>query len=155
MGIKADWKYNGTVRAGSGLVESGTGTPSYQVMLTCEDGDTSFQIWLTEKNKERATKAFETLGVPADKLKDAQFFEYEMGGIIEGVEVSFGTREEEYRGKRTVKVAWIGKPSAALAGSLSSAAAAFFGGKAEAADEKRPTAVGAAGATIEDDDIPF
>ena len=50
---------------------------------------------------------------------------YQLGLDIEGREVSFGTKEEEYNGRHSVKVVWIGKQSDP---NLSRSAARFFGG---------------------------
>ena len=92
--IKADFKYNGVVAPGSQLYESQTGTLGYQVMLECPEGSTDFVIWLTDKNRKRAEKFFEVLGVDPGKLKDPDYIEYQLGLDIEGHEVSFGTRSE-------------------------------------------------------------
>jgi hypothetical protein len=127
MCIKADTKYNGTVGSGSQLYETQTGTLGYQVMLECADGPTSFVIWLTEKNRERARRYFEVLGVDPERLKDPGYIEYQLGLDIEGREVSFGTKDEEYNGRHSVKVVWIGKKSEP---NLSRSAARFFGGNA-------------------------
>ena len=124
MSIKADTKYNGIVAPGSQLYETQTGTLGYQVMLECPDGSTSFVIWLTQKNRERARRYFEALGVDPELLKDSGYIEYQLGLDIEGREVSFGTKEDEYNGKRSVKVVWIGKRSDP---NLSRSAARFFG----------------------------
>jgi len=104
MTIKADAKYNGVVGPGSALYETQTGTLGYQVMLECADGSTSFVIWLTQKNRDRARKFLEILGVDPERLKDSGYIEYQLGLDIEGREVSFGTKEEEYNGRRSVKV---------------------------------------------------
>ena len=125
MNIKADTRYNGTVGPGSQLYETQTGTLGYQVMLECTDGSTSFVIWLTEKNRERARRYFEVLRVDPEHLKDSSYIEYQLGLDIEGRQLSFGTKEEEYNGRRSVKVVWIGKPSDP---NLSRSAARFFGG---------------------------
>jgi hypothetical protein len=125
MSIKADTKYNGTVGPGSHLYETQTGTLGYQVTIECEDGSTTFVIWLTQKNRERARRYFEALGIDPELLKDPGYLEYQLGMDIEGREVSFGTVDEEYNGKRSVKVVWIGKPSDP---NLSRSAARFFGG---------------------------
>ena len=53
------------------------------------------------------------------------YIEYQLGLDIEGREVSFGTKDEEYNGKHSVKVVWIGKKSDP---NLSRSAARFFGG---------------------------
>ena len=141
MPIKPEMKYNGTVRGGSSLIYSQTDTMGYQVMLDCEDGQTFFIIWFTEKNRQRATKAFEALGIPVGKLSDPLFFDNELGQIIEGKELSFGTREETYKGKTSVKVIWIGKKSE---GSLAKDAATFFKKLPEQQDESN-----------REDDIPW
>lgn len=125
MSIKADTKYNGVVAPGSQLYETQTGTLGYQVMLDCPDGTTSFVIWLTQKNRERARRYFEALGVDPELLKDSGYIEYQLGLDIEGRELSFGTKEEEYNGRHSVKVVWIGKRSDP---NLSRSAARFFGG---------------------------
>ncbi len=124
MSIKADVKYNGIVAPGSQLYETQTGTLGYQVMLECGDGPTSFVIWLTQKNRERAQRYFEVLGVEPEQLKDPGYIEYQLGLDIEGRELCFGTKEEEYNGKHSVKVVWIGKRSDP---NLSRSAARFFG----------------------------
>lgn len=125
MSLSADTKYNGIVAPGSQLYETQTGTLGYQVMLECEDGPTSFVIWLTQKNRERARRYFEVLGVDPALLKDSGYIEYQLGLDIEGRELSFGTKEEEYNGRRNVKVMWIGKRTDP---NLSRSAARFFGG---------------------------
>ncbi len=124
MSLRADTKYNGTVAPGSQLYETQTGTLGYQVMLDSADGATSFVIWLTQKNRERARKFFEILGIDPERLKDPGYIEYQLGMVIEGREVSFGTKDEEYQGKHSVKVVWIGKRSDP---NLSRSAARFFG----------------------------
>lgn len=141
MGLKVK-KYHGTVRAGSELMETQGGTLGYQVMLECEDGNASYTIWLTPRNRERARKTFtEALGVDGDKLSDQNYIEMQLGNDIAGREVTFVTEEEEYKDKRRIKVAWLFKRSASSGGSPSKAAAKFFGGDVK--DE------------ITDDDIPF
>jgi hypothetical protein len=127
--IKADCRYNGIVAPGSQLYETQTGSLGYQVMLECPEGSTYFVIWLTEKNRERARKYFEILGVDPGLLRDSSYIEYQLGLDIEGREVSFGTKDEEYNGKHSVKVAWIGKKTDP---NLSRSAARFFGGSGEA-----------------------
>jgi len=59
---------------------------------------------------------------------DSGYIEYQVGLDIEGREVSFGTKDEEYNGRRSVKVVWIGKKSDP---NLSRSAAQFFGGNAD------------------------
>ena len=125
--IKADCRYIGTVAPGSALYETQTGKLGYQVMLECPEGPTSFVIWLTDKSRDRAKRYFEVLGVNPEKLRDSSYIEYQLGLDIEGREVSFGTRDEEYNGKSSVRVVWIGRKSDP---NLSRSAARYFGAPA-------------------------
>jgi hypothetical protein len=125
MGIRPDMKYNGKVGNGSMLIQTEKGSLGYQVMLQCEDGETSFTIWMTPRNKDRAIKSFEAMGVDPEKLKEPSYLEYKLAFDIQGKEVSFGTKTEVYNGKSSVKVGWIGKKSE---GNMANAAASFFGG---------------------------
>jgi hypothetical protein len=109
---------------GSQLYESQTGTIGFQVMLECAEGSTDFVIWLTDNNRKYAKRYFEVLGVDSEKLKDPDYIEYQLGLDIEGREVSFGTKDDEYNGHNKVKVAWIGRKSNP---NLSRGAARFFG----------------------------
>ncbi len=126
MTLKADTRYAGTIVDG-GIYEANSGTLGYQLLLNCEDGATDFIIWLTPKSKEKAEKTFVSLGIDPKSLRS----ETGLDGIasqLAGMDVVFGTREEEYQGKKRVKVAWVGKPKegAASAGSPLARAAAFF-----------------------------
>lgn len=152
IGLKPDHKYQGRVRDGSALIETQTGTLGFQVMLTCDDGRCFYTIWITPKNKERAMKDFETLGVQAEKLQNSAYIEYRLGQDIAGQEITFGTREEEYRGKTAVKVVWIGKPSLAADGNKAAAVARFFGAAANTNDG---TGTVTKDNPITDDDVPF
>ena len=150
MAIKADRKYNGTIAAGSSLAESQTGTLSFNINIECEDGDTYFPIWLTDKNKEKARKYFEIIGADLSKLNNQNYFDLQLPVDIVGKGISFGTKEEEYNGKHTVKVAWIGKKSDP---NLARGAASFFGGAAPATPQGKFTDDGMP--VIDDSDIPF
>jgi hypothetical protein len=129
--IKADCKYTGAVAPGGQLYETQTGTLGYQVMIECPEGATSFVIWLTDKNRDRARKYFEILGVDQGQLKDPGYIEYQLGLDIEGREISFGTKDEEFNGRHSVKVVWIGRKSDP---NPSRCAARFFGGATDIQD---------------------
>jgi hypothetical protein len=150
MGIKPDKRYNGTVAPGSQLMESQNGTLGFQVMLECEDGPTSFTIWLTERTKENAEKTFKNaLGIEPEKLRDHNYIEMQLPLDIDGREVTFTTKDEEYNGKFKTKVNGLFKRSASAGGSPFKAAAAFFKGEKLGqgpATETNP---------ITDGDIPF
>ena len=144
MTLKADTRYAGTIVDG-GIYEANSGTLGYQLLLNCEDGATDFVIWLTPKSKEKAEKTFVSLGIDPKALRS----EIGIEGIssqLAGMEVVFGTREEEYLGKKRVKVSWVGKPKegGASAGSPLARAAAFF------ADEPKPEHTQA-----DEDSVPF
>lgn len=148
MALKPDHKYHGTVAPGSEIIESQSGSIGYQVMLECEDGTASYTIWLTQKNRERAEKTFtEALGVDREKLADANYLEDVLATEIAGREVTFVTEEEEYKGKRRVKVAWLFRRSASGGGSPAKAAARFFGGNDSRSNQHADP--------ITDDDLPF
>lgn len=143
MGIRANTKYSGVVRPGSELIETQNGTMGYQVMLACDDGDASFTIWLTEKNRKRAVRYFEVLEVTQEQLAVSGYMEWQLGIDIQGKEVSFGTREDEWNGKPRVVVGWIGKKADP---NIGKAAADFFVQTPQEED---------APAAPSDDEIPF
>lgn len=146
MGLKADHKYHGKVREGSEIMESQSGSLGYQVMLTCEDGDTDYIIWLTKNNRDRATKLFtEVLGVPEEKLANANYIENQLGNDIAGREVTFVTELDEYKGKSRIKVAWLFKRSAISGGNPAKAVAGFFSKQSS----------GSTSFETHDEDIPF
>ena len=78
-----------------------------------------------EEPRARAGGTSRCSGVDPELLKDPGYIEYQLGLDIEGREVSFGTKDEEYNGRHSVKVVWIGKKSDP---NLSRSAARFFGG---------------------------
>lgn len=148
MGLQ-DKKYHGIVRSGSEMIESQSGTLGYQVMLQCEDGQTSYTIWLTKATRERAEKTFvEALGVDPAKLQNASYIENQLANDITGREVTFIMEQEEYKGKTRLKVAWLFKRSATSGQNPAKAAASFFG-------KKEPSMVPAPHDEINDEDIPF
>lgn len=148
MSIRPGRKYHGTVGVGSDLIQSQSGTLGYQVQLECEDGETSYTIWLTSKNKDRAEKTFtEALGISKENLNNGNYIEMQLATDIAGREVTFVTNEEEYKGKTTVKVSFLFRRSVVAGGSPGKAAAAFFGGP--------KTNVNDHGVDVTDDDIPF
>ncbi len=157
MALKADNKYEGIVLSGSALIETQTGTLGYQVNLSCADGLATFVIWLTEKNRERAKKYFEILGVSPENLADPTYLEFGLGMEIVGHELTFGTKLEVYRGEQSIKVAWIGRRTS---GKPSEAVAQFFGKPKEKEPTKAPPkpsvdAISTKDYQMEDDEIPF
>jgi hypothetical protein len=143
MSIKAGVKYHGEVTGGN-MMETQKGTLGYQVFLNCHDGETSYTIWLTAKNRDRARETFvQALGVDGNKLSDAAYIENGLAGDITGHPVTFTTEEEEYNGKFRTKVAFLMKRSATADVPASRAAADFFSGKVTSSTP------------ITDEDVPF
>jgi hypothetical protein len=100
-------------------------------------------LWLTDKNRDRATKTLEMLGADKNKLGNQTYLEETLPTLIVGKQISFGTNLETYNGKDTVKVMWIGKPTDP---NIARGAATFFQGGASG---------GSATDAITDQDIPF
>lgn len=111
MGFRAGFKYIGTIREGSNAFESQRGTPGFQVMLRCEDGDTDFVIWLTERNRENAARYFQTIGADMSRLENENYIQYELPAAIVGVPVAFSMKDETFNNETRLKCAWIGRPS--------------------------------------------
>jgi hypothetical protein len=148
MALKPDHKYHGTVREGSEIIESQSGSLGYQVMLRCEDGDTSYTIWLTNKNRDRAEKTFtEALGVSSENLQNPAYLENKLAADIAGHEVTFVTEEETYKDRTRIKVAWLFKRSAMSNKSPGKAVAGFF--------TKAKTGAVTPDNPIDDNDVPF
>lgn len=147
MAIRAGQKYHGNVTSGSEIIQSQSGSLGYQVQLECNDGATSYVIWMTPKNRERAEKVFkDALGITSEQLMDENYIELQMAADISGREVTFVTVEEEYKGKTTTKVAFL-FPRSALAGkSPGKAVASFFGRGVGPVTAANP---------IDDSEIPF
>ena len=150
MGLRADTRYTGNVTRGS-LIESGKGTPGFEILIECEDGSMVHTIWLTPAtiDKGYAQKDFAVFDVTEDQLQSESYLRNELPLAIVGKPVTFGTKEEEYKGEVKVKCAWIGKPKAPTAATLEGSVAAMFRG------EKAAAAPAAPAQSIEDDDIPF
>lgn len=146
MGLIADSKYSGVVGVNSHMIETNSGTLGYQIPIQWTEGDTSFTIWLTDKNRKNALKCFAALGVTEEQLSDQSFVEYKLALAIQGKEISFGTALNDYNGKQTVQVSWIGRKGTPADG-LSKAAAGFFG--------KKPVTTELDGDPITDADVPF
>lgn len=150
MSIKADKKYNFEIIGGE-WIESNNGTLGFQIFLECEDGNADFTIWLTDNNREVAQRLFnKALGVSLDQLKDQFFMQHQLPSFVKGKIISGGTEEQEWKGKKKVRVKWINTKSQSTDGNLAGAASFFFGGappQAENQDEGRQPG--------DEDDVPF
>jgi hypothetical protein len=146
MPLQPDMKYNGTVMSNSGAIESQSGTYGYEIWIECEDGRIRHTFWITPKTADKVRKQLVLLGANESRLGEMNYWEYELKDDIAGAEISFGTKEEEYNGKTSVRVNWIGKRSQ---GKPHVALAKMFGGAvAEPPAEEQPP-------VIDDSEIPF
>jgi hypothetical protein len=150
MGLRADTRYTGSVTRGN-LIESGKGTPGFEILIECDEGSMVHTIWLTPAtiDKGYAQKDFAVFDVTEEQLQSESFLRNQLPVAIVGKPVTFGTKEDEYKGEVKVKCAWIGKPKGPTAATLEGSVAAMFRGE-------KATAVKAPGdLSILDEDIPF
>ena len=128
MPIRVGKRYLGRVVEGRLFESSARKTPGFQILIDTEDGSIEYPIWLTKKNRDKAIRDFETLGVDPAQLSSRNFLTYELPRVVQGCEVVIEPKEEEYNGKTSVKVPWIGKPGAASEEEIAASVAVFFGG---------------------------
>ena len=158
MPLLADRTYKGVVAAGSRLIQSSkAGTPGFQVQIQYEGGEASYTIWITAKNRDRAEKDFFTLGVTREQLASRSYLVNHLPLAIQGVEISFGTKEEIFQGKTTVKVSWIGKVRANDESDLAREVASLFADASqdEAHQEQELSPEIDEFAESDEEDIPF
>jgi len=149
MALKPDRKYDGKIASGAYFSYSMNGNLGFQIPIACEDGQAWFTLWLTEKNRVKATSTLIMLGADQDKLANQSYLDNFLPGAIVGKEISFGTKEDEYNGKTSVKVVWIGKKTDP---DVAKGAASFFGGGSpDPARNDEPLPAD----PISDSDIPF
>lgn len=152
MSLRADSRYTGEVTRGT-LVESAKGTPGFEIMIECDEGTMIHTIWITPKTIEYAVKDFAIFDVTEEQLGRESFLRDELPLTIVGKPVTFGTKEEVYKGEAKVKCAWLGKPKGPTSATLEGSVAAMFRG--EAAPVARAEVKAPGDPSILDDDIPF
>lgn len=130
MSFREGCRYTGNVISGS-LIESGKGTPGFEIQIECDEGVMFHTIWMTPKTVEYAAKDFAVLDVTEEQLANVSFLTNQLPLIVQGKTVAFGTKAEEYKGVTKIRCAWIGKPKAPAAASLQGSVAKMFGGKVE------------------------
>lgn len=159
--LSPDKRYNGVVTRAE-WIESSKGTSGLQLDIETDDGmdHVSHVLWVTEKTKEYFARDMATLGVAEEKLSQGSFLAYELPSVVCGREITFGTHEEEYKGERRVKVAWIGERRASNPKGAAFAVAQMFSETDDGGMPAKPSAKGAAaqdttGDNLTDDEIPF
>lgn len=109
MSYEAGKTYEGTIVKAT-ATESKNGTAGIELQLSNKDAGSIYHtIWLTAATSERAKKTLLEIGV--DQLAfGMRNFWLNPGEYLEGKEVSFTTKEEEYNGKVRVRVEWLNGP---------------------------------------------
>lgn len=154
--IRADQTYVARVGSGSRFFESTKNkTPGFQVNLECDEGTISYVIWITRKNRERAAKDFETLGVDISSLSSRNFLMYDLPNRIAGAEVEFSTKAETWNGESQVKVDRIGRPGAGNEEAIAACVAEIFGAPSGTPAQASPPTSTSFATPEPDDDIPF
>ena len=89
------------------IVKAKTGTPGIEFALTSDIGDIYHTEWV--KNEEKADKVKATLvaiGIPAETIEKREFW-LAPGEALAGKRCSIVTMEDEWDGKKRVKVQWL------------------------------------------------
>ena len=152
MPVQPDAKYDATVlvaelREAKPKPGNEHGTAYIFIKFQTDDGTVDGVIWLTENTVERATTDLVTLGAEAEKLKTWEYLN-DIGAAIQGGRCNITTEENEYEGKKSVRVKWINAHRRAGA-KTASRVAQLFGGTAA------PEPVSNNRQSIDDSDVPF
>jgi hypothetical protein len=146
MALQAGKRYNVEIVSANLTESQNTGSPGIEVHFECEEGTIDHTFWLTEKSKKYVKKDLKTLGLEEDSLESTTFMD-NIDTAMSGQKCSILTYEDEYNGKKKLKVKYINKPLVAGGEApLAKRAASFFSGKPDAPN---------AAVQITDDDVPF
>jgi len=141
--------YNVCVRSAYLIESQVKHTPGIELSLEHEDhGTITHTLWLTPKTVEGVRNALAAMGIDEATFSRPSFLE-NCNNHLAGAQCSINTFEEEYNGKRRVKVQWINPPVTPSAGGpaqLAKRAAALLSGKPAANDHA---------IELDSSDIPF
>jgi hypothetical protein len=152
MAVEAGQRYDAKVASACLTCSASKGTPGILIVYETDAGDIEDTIWLTHKTADRAKKTLGLLGANPNELVSRTYLE-NIGVVIAGHECEITTVDEEYNGKKRVRVQWVNeRGSPGLSGDqLSGQVAYLFGGpKPVAPKPEQPKKV-----EIDDDSIPF
>jgi hypothetical protein len=149
MALKPNMRYPATVMSACLTESAQKGTPGISVVFETEEGTIEHIIWLTPSTVKRVEKDLGTLGADKSKLSSWTYLE-NLGLVIQGHECDITTFEEEYNGKKRIKVQWINERRKAGDVKLADRVAVLFGGKPAPAQPAAKLAT-----NINDDDVPF
>lgn len=106
MSFEKDKEYDVVIDDAS-LIESSKGTRGLEFRLVHPEHGTIFHcMWLTDKSKKRAGETLIELGVGMDDLRSADFWRAPVDKL-HGVAARITTEEDEYEGRRRVRVKWF------------------------------------------------
>lgn len=149
MAFDHEGRYEGVTVKGAYLdVSANKGTPFARVTFVAdEDGDNiSKDIWLTENNREGASRALKAIGFEVGKDDFTKIEELVAGHVCS---LTLGNND---RGELEVK--WVNAPRATTGKSVAEMANDLFGTKKATTTKKKPVAH--ANPPGEDDDsVPF
>jgi len=107
--ILPDRKYQGTIKNTMVPdVEPGK-HPHLLVTIETPDGDIDHRLYLSVAARQHTEKVLLELGVEADWLVSPEFWETP-GKWMNGRHCSIETEEDEYEGKKRVRVKWLNGP---------------------------------------------
>jgi hypothetical protein len=107
MAFEPNRDYDVEVTDAAMVTSNQKGTPGIEIHFANEDGDTiSHTLWITPKTKDNVAKALERLGMGKATYTKPGFYA-QVGTFLSGRKCSISTTEEEYQGKRRVKVQWV------------------------------------------------
>ena len=147
MAVDSGQTYNATVGSACLTESVNKGTPGILVVYRTDDGDIEDTIWLTPKTADRARGTLTILGADPKQLASWTYLE-NIGLVVSGHECEITTVDEEYNGKKRVRVQWVNpRKTAGERGALVGRVAHLFGGPKPKDEPKNQE--------IKDDDIPF
>jgi hypothetical protein len=153
MALRADVRYDGTVTRAEWIESANTGTRGLELDLETPEGEIAvYQIWVSPKSLEIASKQFRILGADDDDLLDASHMEHVFPSDCVGKKVRFKTFEDTYKNKVTVKVERLLPPASEGSGGIGGGVADLFRQAKGLPAAKAPAP---AAAEVSDEDIPF
>jgi hypothetical protein len=122
------------------LTTSENGSDGLFIHFDCgENGGIDHTIWLTAARIEYSEKDLNNLGIPSDQLRSEDFWE-KITEWVDGKECEIVVGEEEYKGKKRLRVKFINAiAKAATPGASKRLASLFGGGSAGYAPDGEPS----------------
>lgn len=114
---------------GARLTTSDNGSDGIAMRFNCgEHGGISHTIYLTPARLEYAERELNNLGIDSKKLRSDEFWD-NIGQWLEGAECEIVIGEEEYQGKKRLKVKFINPVAKPARAGAPARLAGLFGGR--------------------------